>query len=213
MLIYRPIGLKELQLVYESGMRAWPPRLPEQPIFYPVLNYNYAEQIAREWNTKSNFFAGYITEFSVEDTFISHFERHIVGAREHEELWIPAEQLEEFNRHIVGRIKVSGAYFGQNFQGYISDNGAIQGRNAVDQFILLTSSRGYSLMDFHLEIKTNNLAVFLHYPFWKQYDFSENGISQFEQDRVLEDIQKVWVLDFPEIHLPTLSQGNNKGAE
>jgi len=27
-----------LALVEASGWLAWPPRLPEQPIFYPVLN-------------------------------------------------------------------------------------------------------------------------------------------------------------------------------
>src|SRR3954465_6645877 len=101
MQLYRPVGLIELQRIYESGMRAFPPRLPEQPIFYPVLNFGYAAQIARDWNTKSNYFAGYVTEFEVEDTYISQFGRQIVGGREHEELWIPAEQLEEFNRHII----------------------------------------------------------------------------------------------------------------
>ena len=38
--------MHELRLVYEAGLKAFPPRLPEQPIFYPVLNFGYAEQIA-----------------------------------------------------------------------------------------------------------------------------------------------------------------------
>jgi len=49
---YRPTGSKELELVRDSGWTAWPPRLPGQPIFYPVLNEDYAIQIARDWNAK-----------------------------------------------------------------------------------------------------------------------------------------------------------------
>jgi len=67
MQLYRPVGLIELQRIYESRMQAFPPRLPEQPIFYPVLNFTYAAQIARDWNTKSHSFAGYVTEFTVDD--------------------------------------------------------------------------------------------------------------------------------------------------
>lgn len=81
MILYRPVGLKEMQLIYESGLRAFPPRLPEQPIFYPVLNLEYAQQIARDWNTKSSHFAGYVTRFEVEDAYITRFKRHIVGSR------------------------------------------------------------------------------------------------------------------------------------
>lgn len=45
--LYRPTGPEELELVRASGFRRWPPRLPEQPIFYPVTNGAYARQIAR----------------------------------------------------------------------------------------------------------------------------------------------------------------------
>jgi hypothetical protein len=34
----RPTGQAERDLVEASGWLAWPPRLPEQPIFYPVLS-------------------------------------------------------------------------------------------------------------------------------------------------------------------------------
>jgi hypothetical protein len=47
---WRPCGPAELELVRESGWTAWPPRLPDQPIFYPVLNEDYATKIARDWN-------------------------------------------------------------------------------------------------------------------------------------------------------------------
>ena len=34
----RPVGGNELRLIAESGFRSFPPPLPGQPIFYPVLN-------------------------------------------------------------------------------------------------------------------------------------------------------------------------------
>lgn len=40
--LYRPVGPRELDLIHAGGYRAFPPRLPGQPIFYPVLNMNYA---------------------------------------------------------------------------------------------------------------------------------------------------------------------------
>ena len=104
MRLFRPVGLEELRLVYEAEMRAFPPRLPDQPIFYPVTNEAYAAQIARDWNTRSGTRAGFVTAFSVADEVASRFERRIVGAKEHEELWVPAEELAEFNAHIEGRI-------------------------------------------------------------------------------------------------------------
>lgn len=79
-----------------------------QPIFYPVLNREYAIQIARDWNTKdaASGFAGYVTRFEVDDEYASRFEVQTVGARMHQELWVPAEDLEEFNRHLKGLIEV-----------------------------------------------------------------------------------------------------------
>jgi len=106
--LYRPVGQAELDLIAEAGFRAFPPRLPIQPIFYPVLNQEYAEQIARDWNTKDEASGrvGYVTRFEVDAEFIAQYEVQTVGGRGHQELWVPAEELEEFNRHIVGRIEV-----------------------------------------------------------------------------------------------------------
>jgi hypothetical protein len=119
MILYRPVGLKELELIAQADFKAFPPRLPEQPIFYPVLNFEYAEQIARDWNTKSNSFAGFVTKFEVEDDYGHNFDVHVVGSRIHQELWVPAEELAEFNRHILGKITVVAAYYGENFKGDI----------------------------------------------------------------------------------------------
>ena len=52
--LYRPVGPQELALIEASGWREFPPRLPEQPIFYPVLNEEDAIQIARDWNVPAS---------------------------------------------------------------------------------------------------------------------------------------------------------------
>ena len=107
--MYRPIGPDELKLVAESGYKRWPPRLPEQPIFYPVTNEQYAKEIAMKWNIKSSGI-GYVTKFKVKKEFINKYELHKVGGSNHEEWWIPAEDLEELNENIVGLIDVIGEY-------------------------------------------------------------------------------------------------------
>jgi hypothetical protein len=105
--LYRPVGQAELELVAASDWREFPPRLPEQPIFYPVLNREYAEQIARGWNTRDerSGFTGHVLEFEVDAEYLKTFQVQKVGGREHLEYWIPAEQMAEFNRHITGLIR------------------------------------------------------------------------------------------------------------
>ena len=103
--LYRPVGPEELALIEASGFRAFPPRLPEQPIFYPVLNEAYAIQIARDWNVKQSG-AGYVTRFAVRAAFLARYPVQTVGASFHQELWIPAEELSEMNRCLVGSIEV-----------------------------------------------------------------------------------------------------------
>ena len=105
--LFRPVGTKELRLIEQSGFQAFPPRLPEQPIFYPVTNESYAAQIARDWNSKFNDDkVGYVTRFDIDSDYASKFDRKIVGGATHEELWVPAEELEEFNANIIGKIEV-----------------------------------------------------------------------------------------------------------
>lgn len=107
--MFRPTGPKELALVEASGFTKWPPRLPEQPIFYPVTNEEYAAQIAEKWNAPESG-VGYVTRFLVRRQFIQNYEIHQVGASEHQEWWIPAEELEALNRNIVGKIEVIREY-------------------------------------------------------------------------------------------------------
>jgi len=108
-ILYRPVGPKELALIAASGHREFPPRLPGQPIFYPVLNEEYARQIARDWNVPASG-AGYVTRFAMRNEFVGRYPIHTVGGSVHQELWIPAEDLAEMNRNIVGLIEVIAEY-------------------------------------------------------------------------------------------------------
>ena len=108
--LYRPVGGTELALIEASGWRAFPPRLPEQPIFYPVTNEAYATQIARDWNTKHGDGSGHVTRFAVAAAHLAQYERKVVGGRQHEEYWIPAEALTAFNEAIVGHIEVIASF-------------------------------------------------------------------------------------------------------
>jgi len=106
--LYRPVGQKEYELIRDSGFRSFPPRLSTQPIFYPVLNEDYALQIAHDWNTKdaASGYLGYVTRFEVQADYLSQYDVQTVGSQTHQEYWIPAEDLDHFNQHIVGLIEV-----------------------------------------------------------------------------------------------------------
>lgn len=110
--LYRPVGQAEYELIAASGFRAFPPRLPGQPIFYPVASEEYATQIARDWNTRdaASDFVGYVTRFRVASAFLDHYELRTVGAGVHQEYWIPAGHLEAFNASLLGPIEVTAVY-------------------------------------------------------------------------------------------------------
>ena len=107
--LYRPVNKVELDLIQESKWKKFPPRLPEQPIFYPVTNQEYASQITREWNLPS-YKNGFVTEFELSNRYLSKFKIEKVGLDHHTELWVPAEELEEFNSEIIDQINVIEAY-------------------------------------------------------------------------------------------------------
>jgi hypothetical protein len=107
--LYRPVGPAELELIKASGWKAFPPRLPDQPIFYPVTNQAYATQIARDWNVKASG-AGFVTQFAVDSIYLARFPIQTVGGSMHTEYWISAEELGEFNANIVGLIEVIEAF-------------------------------------------------------------------------------------------------------
>ncbi|MBS1721261.1 MAG: hypothetical protein JST35_12520 [Armatimonadetes bacterium] len=102
--LFRPCNQAEWDLVVASGCKRWPPRLPIQPIFYPVTNLRYAQEV-NAWNV-NEYGSGYVTKFEVEKAFMDRYEIKTVGASHNTEWWIPAEDLEELNDHIVGLIEI-----------------------------------------------------------------------------------------------------------
>jgi hypothetical protein len=107
--LWRPVGPAELELIRTSGMKAFPPRLPDQPIFYPVLSEDYAVQIARDWNVPASG-SGFVTRFEVRADFLSRYEVQHAGSRAHLEYWIPADDLPAFNDAIAGEIVVTASF-------------------------------------------------------------------------------------------------------
>ena len=103
--LWRPVGPQELELIRQSGMRAFPPRVPDQPIFYPVLTEDYAVKIARDWNVPASG-SGFVTRFAVKRDFIAQYDVQEAGGRSHLEYWIPADELDAFNDAIVGLIEI-----------------------------------------------------------------------------------------------------------
>lgn len=104
--LWRPVGPEELALIEQADMRAFPPRLPEQPIFYPVLTEDYAVKIARDWNVKASG-SGFVTKFEILKSYLGTYEVQEAGGRSHLEYWIPAEEMSAFNDAIVGKIIVT----------------------------------------------------------------------------------------------------------
>ncbi len=112
--LFRPVGQAERDLIEQSGWRRFPPRLPGQPIFYPVLNAEYATTIAKDWNTKdaASGHVGFVLRFEVDAEFAVRYPLQRVGGAMCEEHWVPAEELDAFNDHIRGPIAVVAEYRG-----------------------------------------------------------------------------------------------------
>lgn len=122
-ILFRPVGEKEMLLIIESGYTKFPPRLAWQPLFYPVLNEQYATEIARDWNTQDEAgnYLGFVTRFLVDKKVSDKYEVKNVGGIYHNELWIPAEELDLFNESIVGKIEIVSYYIGNKFSGSTSE--------------------------------------------------------------------------------------------
>jgi len=167
MKLYRPVGLYEMEKILESYGKEFPPRFPEQPIFYPVLNISYARQIAKEWNQNdsSSGFAGFVTEFEIDDDYIKSYETHCVGCDIHQEYWIPAEKLHEFNKNITNKITIIEAFYGKPYTG-IKPSGVTGFKeiSASNQIDILKNLMSYNSMDFSgtifVEWKLINLNLF-----------------------------------------------------
>ena len=132
--LWRPVGAYELRLIVRAGFTAYPPRLPGQPIFYPVCNEEYAVEIARRWNLTdpNSGYSGFVTRFRVPEEVASAFPRRVVGARRHEELWVPAEQLESFCGTFSEKIAVVRGWLGERFPSVADWSGPLGELDSAD---------------------------------------------------------------------------------
>lgn len=103
--LWRPVGPNELAKIRAADMKSFPPRLPEQPIFYPVTTEAYATKIASDWNVRSSG-SGFVTRFEVRRDYLDRYQVQLAGGRAHQEYWILAEDLDAFNAAIVGDIEI-----------------------------------------------------------------------------------------------------------
>ena len=202
--LFRPVGLHELALIWDEGMSGFPPRLSSQPIFYPVANITYARQIARDWNLsdEKSGFAGFVSSFDVDETYLSGLEPHQVGSSEHLEYWIPAGDLSGFNAAIRGLIRLEEAFFGTKFTGHIPDKFILKGKDAIAQFVTLYKTWDYSRFDVGCEVSANRKSIFLNWLFWCGHDFSQFGITEEQRGIMLRHLQECWAFNHIDIPLP-----------
>jgi hypothetical protein len=204
--LFRPIGLQELALLWDSGMREFPPRLIQQPIFYPVVNLEYARQIAREWNTPdaNSGFAGFVTRFDVSSTYLTKYELHTAGSSAHREYWIPARELSAFNKAIDGLISVVEAYFGREFSGYVPDDSSLKGHNAVAQYAAL--SKLVDFAEFSAEVFASRKAIFLNCRYWFDADLAILGGTGEQRYLFFTKLAKAWKANKIKVPLPIPGQ-------
>jgi hypothetical protein len=181
-----------MALVFEAGMHAFPRGLLEQPIFYPVLVEEYADQIARTWNTKDEPFAGYVLEMEIPDNYAGCFTPRTVGGSTYRELWVPAKRLTEFNVHLTRAITVRRAFFGSKYRGHVPEKSGLRGADAYKQVAAMIRTTDYSMFDFVLEVSANMLTFFLNFPFWKAAGAERLGVDPIQLDRCLKSIREAW---------------------
>ncbi|HWF12786.1 MAG TPA: hypothetical protein VG272_03555, partial [Candidatus Acidoferrales bacterium] len=200
--LFRPIGLRELELLWDSGMKEFPQRLENQAIFYPVVNLEYARQIARDWNTpdaKSGF-SGFVTKFEVSSTYLSKFELHTAGSAAHREYWIPAKELSVFNKAINGQISVEEGFFGSEFVGYQEEENGFKDFNAIEQFSALSKMAGQE--DFSSQVSVHRKAIFMNCLFWLNTDISNLPCTKEQRDTFLTALVNAWEADSIGVPLP-----------
>jgi hypothetical protein len=188
MILYRPVELEELCLVYQDDMRAFPSLLPQQRTFCAVLGEQDAIEVARRLSTDTDSRAGFVTRFSLDDPAAQAFEQVIVD----DELELPAEELGELNAHLAGNIEVVAAFFGPGYVGPSVGGVALGGKNASEQFLGLLGGVGDS--GFYVASNLHRLgeAIFINFFYWEQHDFTPERVAPARRDRLLEDLKRVW---------------------
>jgi hypothetical protein len=199
--LYRPVGLRETELVVARAASGFPPRLPDQPIFYPVMNAAYARQIARDWNAPDagSGHVGFVTAFDVDAAYLARFPVRTVGARGHQELWVPAEELEDFNAHLAGPVRFTEVWYGPGYRGPDSPLGALEAQ-------LRTLGERASASDVRLRelVQASPAAVLCNLGWWESTPAAAQGMEAHVHAELLLRVRSAWVSGFPTWPLPEL---------
>ena len=193
MKLFRPVGAKEMDLIMNTGNRRFPARLPEQSIFYPVLNIDYAVQIARDWNAKDekSGYVGFVLSFDVDDYYISKFEIQQAGSSIHQEYWIPAEELVIFNQNIQKNILIAEAYYGNDYTGKALINTTLQGKSYSEQLIYLKNLKESNIMEYTCEVLAQWKIISQNYFLWKENDYLFVNIQNIDKENLLMSMKKI----------------------
>jgi hypothetical protein len=169
-ILYRPVGLKELELIADSNFKAFPPRFDWQPVFYPVLNSPYATEIAEKWNTKdaASDFVGFVTKFALPTAYLKQFEVQNVGGSIHNELWIPAAQLAEFNANIIGAIEIEEVFYGPQYTGITTRGYYLKSLTVNEQWEYLLSIGDDDSSLLTAIIKEDWLALLVNFSYFNE---------------------------------------------
>ncbi len=189
--LYRPVGLKETELVLARGCTGFPPRLPEQPLFYPVMNAAYARQIARDWNAPDagSGHVGFVTAFEVDAAYLARFPVRTVGARGHQELWVPAEELEDFNARLVGPVRFTEAWYGPAYRGPDSPLGPLE-----SQLATLGERAGASEVRLRELLHACPDAVLCNMGWWETTAAQAQGLEEHIRKELLIRIRSAWAV-------------------
>jgi hypothetical protein len=142
---------------------------------------------AQGWNTRDGALAGYVTRFDVDDALAARYPVQTAGARRHRELWVPAEELDAFNRAITSRIEITNAFFGDGFHGVIPDEGPLAGRDATQQLCALAER----IVTVHAAFSAHADVVEAHRFFWASRSFVSDGVDDAVRDGVLTAVAKL----------------------
>ncbi|MBR5372478.1 MAG: hypothetical protein IK130_09720 [Oscillospiraceae bacterium] len=109
--LYRPISGEEYRAIEERGFQGFPKRTEGQQILTVLLSQDGAMEIARRLRVeKQKDNKVYVVSFLVEDSYIRQFPVQYREKPEYSALWIPAEETEILNQHIIGKIRLVTSY-------------------------------------------------------------------------------------------------------
>jgi len=193
--LYLAVGLKELDLILQTGCRRFPPSLVQQPIFYPVFDRQYACEIAekRKAEDPNSGYAGFVMQFEIPEEYAKKFTQQPVGALHHRELWVPSKELDAFNAHIFGHIRIINAFYGEKYDGSGVQEGFSQ--ECTQQLRTLYAMKQYNPFDFSCSVQYWWRMFTANYIAWLRHDFRP-ALSPEEKWAILLEVKRVLVRNY-----------------